>query len=310
MWFKNARLYCLTKPFENSAEELETKLAEQLFHPCSSHDKAKFGWVSPLGKEGEMLIHALGDYIMVCAQKQERILPASVINDATEEKVAELEERQGRKVYRKERRQIKDDVYISLLPRAFTRNQQTFAYIAPKENLIVINTASAPKAEALLSLLRESIGSLPVALPDTRRAPGDVMTRWLKEQHASDNFVIDEDCELYNPSDGSNIVRCKGQDLYSDEIQSHLEAGKQVKNLGVTWKSLLNCIVGDDLSVKRLRFEGMKEETANEEVESAAQKFDQEFAVMTLELSGFFKAFFSAFGGLEEASKKASGSES
>jgi recombination associated protein RdgC len=74
-----------------------------------------------------------------------------------------------------------------------------------------------------------------------------------------------------------------------------------VKNLGVTWNSLLSCSLGDDLSIKRLKFVGMQEEEANEEVESAAQKFDQEFAVMTLELSAFFKSFFAAFGGLQEA---------
>lgn len=301
MWFKNVRLYCLNEAIDASAEELETKLTEQLFHPCSSHDKSKYGWVSPLGKEGEILTHVLGDYIMICAQKQEKILPASVVSDAAEEKVAELEERQGRKIYRKEKRQIKDDVFVSLLPRAFVRNSQTFAYISSKDNLIVVNSPSAPKAEALLNLLRDSLGSLKVSLPDANKSPSDVMTRWLKEQHASDHFLIDEDCELYNPTDGSNIVRCKGQDLSTDEIQSHLEAGKQVKNLGVTWNSLLSCVLGDDLTIKRLKFEGMVEEKANEEVESAAQKFDQEFAVMTLELSGFFKSFFAAFGGLQDA---------
>lgn len=301
MWFKNARLYCLNEAIDASPEELEQRLAEHIFHPCGSHDKSRYGWVSPLCKEGEMLTHVQGDYIMLCAQKQERILPTSVVNDATEEKVAELEERQGRKIYRKEKRQIKDDVFVSLLPRAFTRNQQTYAYISARDNLIVVNSASAPKAEALLNLLRESLGSLKVSIPDAKRAPSDVMTRWLKEQKASNNFLIDEDCELYNPTDGSNVVRCKGQDLISEEIQGHLDAGKQVKNLGVTWNSLLSCTVGDDLSVKRLKFAGMKQEEANEEIESAAQKFDQEFAVMTLELSGFFEAFFAAFGGLQEA---------
>ncbi|MDG1026148.1 MAG: recombination-associated protein RdgC [Gammaproteobacteria bacterium] len=300
MWFKNIRLYCLNEALKVSPEELEQKLTDQIFHPCSSHDKSKYGWISPLGKEGEMLTHVQGDYIMLCVQKQEKILPTSVINEATDEKVAELEERQGRKIYRKEKRQIRDDVFVSLLPRAFTRNQQTFAYISGKDNLIVVNSSSAPKAEALLSLLRESLGSLKVSLPDANRAPSDVMTRWLKEQHASDHFLIDEDCELYNPTDGSNIVRCKGQDLFSDEIQGHLEAGKQVKNLGVTWNSILSCALGDDLSIKRLKFVGMKQEEANEEIESAAQKFDQEFAVMTLELSGFFKSFFEAFGGLQD----------
>jgi len=228
MWFKNARLYCLNAAIDASPEELEQKLTEQIFHPCSSHDKSKYGWVSPLGKEGEMLTHVQGDYIMLCAQKQERLLPTSVVNEATEEKVAELEERQGRKIYRKEKRQIKDDVFVSLLPRAFTRNQQTFAYISARDKLIVVNSASAPKAEALLNLLRESLGSLKVSIPDAKRAPSDVMTRWLKEQKASASFLIEEDCELYNPTDGSNVVRWKGQDLISEEIQGHLEAGKQV----------------------------------------------------------------------------------
>jgi len=299
MWFKNARVYCLTKDLKLSPEEIETKLASQEFHPCSSHDKSKIGWVSPLGKEGQMLTHVVAGYVMVCAQKQERLLPASVIRDATDEKVAELEERQGRKIYRKERNQIKDDVYATMLPRAFTRNQLIFAYFSPKDNLLIVNTASAPKAEELLNLLRESLGSLPVALPNVKIAPSDVMTRWLKKKKATDHFVIDEDCELYNPIDGSNIVRCKGQDLSSEEIAAHLEAGKQVKNLGVTWKSLLSCVIADDLSVKRLRFEGMNEETANEEVESPEQKFDQEFAVMSLELTEFFESYFSAFGGLD-----------
>lgn len=299
MWFKNARVYYLTKPFTITPEDLEQKLAEHAFQPCTSHDKFRYGWVSPLGKDGEMLTHVVADYVMICAQKQERLLPASVVNEATEEKVAEIEQRQGRKIYRKERRQIKDDVYATLLPKAFTRNQQTFAYISAKDNLLVVNTASAPKAEDLLSLLRDCLGSLPAVIPDVKRAPSDVMTRWLKEQKASHHFVIDEDCELYNPVDGSNIVRCKGQDLFTDELQAHLAAGKQVKNLGVTWKSLLSCVIADDLSVKRLRFEGMKEEAENEEVESAAQKFDQEFAVMSLELTGFFESYFKAFGGLD-----------
>ena len=180
MWFKNARLYCLNEAIGASPEEIEKKLTEQIFHPCSSHDKSKYGWISPLGKQGEMLTHVQGDYIMLCAQKQERLLPSSVVNEAADEKVAELEERQGRKIYRKEKRQIKDDVFVSLLPRAFTRNQQTFAYISTKDNLIVVNSASAPKAEALLSLLRESLGSLKVSIPDANRAPSDVMTRWLK----------------------------------------------------------------------------------------------------------------------------------
>ena len=104
------------------------------------------------------------------------------------------------------------------------------------------------------------------------------MTRWLREQHGSDNFVIDEECELLNPIDGGNVVRCKGQDLFSEEIQAHLGAGKQVKSLGVTWNSVVSCVLSEDLSVKRVKFVGMNEERDQGDAETAAEKFDQEFA--------------------------------
>lgn len=301
MWFKNLRVYTFAKPLAQSFDEVETALADKSFEPCGSMEKARLGWVSPLGREGEMLSHAQGNYLMLCCQKQERLLPAAVINEATDEKVAELEERQGRKIYRKEKRQIRDDVFVTLLPRAFTRNQQTFAYISLADNLLIVNSGSAPKAEELLTLLRDTLGSLPVEIPTTSRAPADVMTRWLREQHGSDNFVIDEECELFNPIDGSNVVRCKGQDLFSEEIQTHLGAGKQVKSLGVTWNSAVSCVISEDLAVKRVKFVGMNEERDQGEAESEIEKFDQEFAVMTLQLSGFFTDFFAAFGGIEES---------
>jgi recombination associated protein RdgC len=313
MWFKNLRLFSLIQPFDLSLEELESQLADHTFIPCANYEKSRIGWVSPLGNSAlvdeedgvaPMLTRTVGDYIMLCAQKQDRLLPASVVREATEEKVAELEVRQARKVYRKEKREIQDNVFASLLPRAFTRSARTFAYISRTEKLLVVDAASAPKAEEFLNLLRDTLGSFPVALPDSKRAPSDVMTRWLKEGKATDRFDIHDDCELFNPLDGSNVIRCKGQDLVSDEIQVHLEAGKQAKQLGVLWNNLISCGITEDLSIKRLRFEEMKEESANFEEESAAQKFDQEFALMTLELGSFFKSLFSAFGGLEDPRNK------
>ena len=41
----------------------------------------------------------------------------------------------------------------------------------------------------------------------------------------------------------------------------------------------------------------MLERAQESDPESAAQQFDQDFAVMALELSGLFNSLFSAFGG-------------
>jgi recombination associated protein RdgC len=303
MFFKNARLFQLTAPFEYSQDDLETMLSEQVFVPCSKYEKSRLGWVAPLEEPpGEdvapMLTHVIGDYVMVCAQKQDRLLPASVVREVTDEKVAELEQRQARKVFRKERRQIQDDVYASLLPQAFTRSQLTYAYISVKDRLLVIDASSAPRAEEVVNLLRDSLESFPVALPNSKRAPADVMTRWLKDGKAGGRFALHEDVELHNPLDSNNVVRCKGQDLTSEEVTAHLDAGKAVKSLGVLWGELLSCVIGDDLGIKRLRFETVDEETSDEV--TPAQKFDQEMALMTLELSGFFSGLFEAFGGLDD----------
>lgn len=308
MFFKNSRLFALTETFSLSQEELETQLTEQLFTPCSKYEKSRIGWVSPIdaayAAEGEeeapMLTHVIGDYIMVCAQKQDRLLPASVVRQETEEKVAEIEQRQARKIFRKEKRQIQDDVYATLLPRAFTKNQPTYAFISVKEKLLVVDSASAPRAEEVVNLLRDSLTSFPVGLPSTRTAPADVMTRWLRDKKLSANFSLLEDVVLHNPLDSSNVVRCASQDLTGDEIAAHLEAGKQVKSLGVSWNNMIHCVINDDLSIKRLQFEAVEEDDVGSDEVTPAQKFDQDFALMTLELSSFFESLFSAFGGLDD----------
>ena len=316
MWFKNLRLYRFTQPFSLTPEALEEKLAQIPFVPCSSYEKSRLGWVSPLPETGDTgeedqeppLTHTVGQYTMLCARRQERLLPASVIREVTADKIAELEQRQARKIYRKERKQIQDDVTATLLPQAFTRSQRTYAYLAPQENLLVVDAATASRAEEVITLLRDALGSLPVAMPETKRNPGDVMTRWLQQGKGSDHFQLHEDCELYNPRDGSNVVRCRGQDLESEEVAVHLDAGKRVKSLGVSWNNLLSCVIDDELAIKRLRFEEMREESDGFQEESAVQKFDQEFALMTLELANFYQSLFKAFGGLE-APKQNAGAE-
>lgn len=294
MWFQNIRVYQFTKPFILEAEDLELAMEDFRVVPCGSHEKSRYGWVPPLGEDGNMLTHVSGRCIMICSQKQEKLLPTTVVSDATNKRISELETRQGEKVSGKQKRRIREDIFMELLPRAFVRNQQVFAYIDTIENILVINSSSANKSEELLNLLRETLGSLPVETPQTQKAPSDLMTSWLRGKKASNNFVIDEDCELFCPLVANNIVRLKSQDLQGDEISTLLDAGKKVKMLGVTWNSYVSCLLCDDLSIKRLSFVGIGE--AEEQVESAVERFDQDFAIMTVQLQKFIDALFSAFG--------------
>lgn len=301
MWFKTARLYRLSAEFVLPWDTLEDLLLTQAFRPCGKSEAARVGWVSPLGREGEMLSHRLGDSVMLCLRKEQRLLPSAVINEAVQEKVAEIEQAQDRKVYRKEKMQIKEDVIATLMPRAFTSSRVLFAYLDLRQKLLIVNGSSAAAAEELIACLRESLGSLPLSLPDVNHAPMAIMTQWLRDQSASEHFVIDQDCELINPMEEGNVLRARSQDLSADEIKAHLDAGKQVKKLGVVWNEAVACVINADLSLSRLRFEDMVLEKAREtDPESAAQQFDQDFAVMSLTLAGLFSSLFLAFGGLAE----------
>lgn len=302
MWFKNLKIYRFTEAFETTPEELESLLEENTFHPCGRHAKESLGWTPPLGRTGQQLAHTANGYTMLCLLKEEKILPASVINDELAERAEQLEAKEGRKLFRKERLQLKDDIIAQLLPKAFTKRKKTFAYICPKDRLLILDTASQSQAETFLSFLRNTLDRLPVVPVSTKGTPPDIMTRWLKDGYGSDNFELETEVELFNPKEDGNTVRCKGQDLGSNEIEELLKAGKYVKKLHVSWKDRLTCIIEDNLTIKRLKFSDVILEKANEyDAESVAEQFDQDFAIMTLELSRFYKDLFRAFGGLERA---------
>ena len=57
-------------------------------------------------------------------------------------------------------------------------------------------------------------------------------------------------------------MRCRGQDLASDEIQQLLAAGKRVTQLSLNWQNQLSFTLTDTLMLKSLKFaEELIEET-------------------------------------------------
>jgi recombination associated protein RdgC len=307
MWFKNLQIYRFTKPFEMTAEALAEQLQEQAFQPCGSLDISRYGWVPPLGHHGTEYVHAANGYIMICAKKQDKVLPAAVINEQLAEKIQEIQTAQGRSVGRKERLNLKEEISFSLLPRAFTRSTQQFAYIDPREGLLVINAASVKRAEDLLSCLRETLGSLPVLPITAKNLPQQVMTNWLKTGHLPKGFELGHECELRDPSDEGGVIRCKHQDLSSADINNHIKSGMFVSKLGLHWDGGVDCMVDEHLAIRRLRFDDIIQEKASQhDAQDVAEQFDIDFSIMTLELSAFIAAVIKIFGGEDLCAQQAS----
>lgn len=309
MWFKNLKIYRFSKPFSIDIEELEIHLNEKSFQPCGSTQASSFGWVPPLGNTQDnnstQLTHTIGKTTMLCLRQEERILPSSVINDALNEKLDTMQAESGRRPVGKHKQSIKDEVILDLLPRAFTRSKRSYAYLDQDSQFMVVDASSNNKAEELVELLRQSLGSLPVVPLKTKTLPAVLMTNWLKGNDLKDDFLIKDECELQESDDDGAILRCKRQDLSSDEIQMHLDSGKEVTKLAVNWNDTIECILQDDLAIKRLKFsDELLEQASNDGAEDAAAQFDADFNLMTGELARFIPRLIEVLGGEQSSTVK------
>jgi len=286
MWFKNLYFFAFTSPFKLSEEDLEKHLSEHLFTPLGSTELSHFGWVNALGKHGDSSVHSADGNFLICARKEEKMLPASVIKDMIEEKVNLLELEQGRGATKKEREQFKEDITFELLPRAFSRITDTHAYISPANNIIVINASARGKAEDLLALLRKVLGTLPVTSFDPDICVDETMTGWLSEQNLGGKFSLGMEAEFNALGDDGAVVRVKNQDLTSDEIKSHLDADKYVVKIALEWDESLSFILCEDLAIKRLKFfDVLQEQNDDMDSDDVVAKLDADFALMAGELN-------------------------
>ena len=127
MWFRNLLIYRFSQPVPFSEYQLIEALEQKPSRPCASQETHTLGWTTPWGRHSENRVEVSNGYWLIAMRKEERILPGSVVKEALAEKVEEIENRDARKVYKKERDTLKDEIVMSLLPRAFTRTQTTFA---------------------------------------------------------------------------------------------------------------------------------------------------------------------------------------
>ena len=299
MWFRNARIFRFTKPLDISAEALEDKLQADAFKPCGPQETTRQGWVPPLGKHGDQLVHSANGYHLIALRKEEKILPGPVVKEAVEERAEAIEVEQGRKVRKKEKEEIKEQVMLEMLPQAFSRNRRCFAYLAPQDGVLVVDAGSAKQAEDLASTLRKSLGSLPVRPPAVEQAPAFTFTGWLNESidHPA-TIVLGSECELKDPSEDGGVVRCKGLDLKADEIRNHLETGMQVTKLALTWDDNVSFVLDEELGIRRLKFgETLQDQLDGVDADDALAKFDAAFTIMTLELSRLIPGLLEALGG-------------
>ena len=294
MWFRNLQLYRLSPGLKLDPESFGERLARHPLTPCGGLERQRFGW-RPIRSE-EDYVYSLEGQFLIALGIEEKLLPAAVVKQAAEEKIAEIAEAEGYRPGSKRRKEIREQVEDDLLPRAFSKRTTVHAWLDPASGWLAVDAASASKAETLIKLLGESVPDLAVKLPHTQLSPGAAMTAWLAEGEAPAGFSIDRDCELRLPGEDRATVRYVRHALDGEEIGEHIAAGKQATRLGLTWADRVSFVLTEKLEIKRLQFLDLLKEQS-EQAEDAEAMFQIEFALMTGELGRMIAGLMEALGG-------------
>ena len=297
MFFRNLTLFRFAETLPRSLKKLPSALDEHRLRPCGPMELATRGFVSPFGRDSEELTHQIGAFTLVTIGGEDRLLPSVVINEELAARLAKIAEKQGRRVGAKERKQLKEDVISELLPRAFIRPSRLSAYLDAEQGWLVIDTASRKAAEEAVNQFREAMGRFPAVPATAEESPRVLMTDWLIHGKLPKGLALADECELRDPAEAGAVVRCRRQDLESDEVREHLKSGKQVFQLGLIFDERIGFVLGEDLVVRKLRFlDGVLDALDEDAAESPKAELDAQFALMSLELRRLLDNMHEWFG--------------
>ncbi len=301
MWFKQVQLFTLKNANKYTPDNLIQKLEELAFRPCLPSMQMSIGWVPPIDEDDVPLVIAVNDCLMFCLQIEEKILPATVIRHELNQKIKQIQLQEDRKVRQKEKLAIKDELMLTLLPRAFTKFSRYYAYIDTKNNYVVFNTTQAKKTEQFVSLFRKSV-SEDIGVCELKKL-SPIVTSWIKTQAYPTEFSIEKACLLQDPGHEDRVIRCQEQNLFADSIKALIKDGCEVKHIALSWHDRVNFVLSaDDFTLRSINYEEEITAQAIEmEAETKQQQFIADFFIMSATLTGLLKDLQEVFARVVKA---------
>jgi recombination associated protein RdgC len=279
--FKNVMVYRIGEGWRPSLAQMEQALDAERFVPCGASQEKAIGWVEPRGEAHGPLVEAVNGQRILKLKIETRGVPGSVVTRKAKERSAQIEVTEGRKPGKKEMKEIKEDVKLSLMPMAFSKESSVWVWVDPDAELLVIDAGSQGKADEVITLL-------------VKMSPQSAMASWLISQEAPSGFSVDRECELKAADESKSVVRYVRHALDTDEVKQHVEGGKLPTRLSLTWEGRVSFSLTEALQLKKVTFLEVVFEAASAEKDEG---FDADVAIATGELRKLLPDLFEALGG-------------
>ena len=295
-------VYRIAPQWQVGLETLEDALQKAIFAACGATQERAVGFVPPRGEAHGPLAESVGGQWILRFMVEAKVLPGSVLARKVQDKVDQIERETGRKPGKKEKRDLKDEAKLDLLPMAFTKMGSMWVWIDPQARTLVLDTGSQARADEVVSQLVELLpAGFAVALLHTQTSPQTAMAHWLKEQDPPAGFTVDRECELKSPDESKAVVRYARHPLDIEEVQQHIQAGKLPTRLALTWDDRVSFVLTEGLQLKKIAFldtvfEGQAQDEGG---------FDTDVAIATGELSKLLPDLIEALDGEAEGAVEA-----
>ncbi len=295
-------VYRIAPQWQMGLEALEAALQKATFDACGATQERAVGFVPPRGEAHGPLAESVGGQWVLRFMVEAKVLPGSVLARKVQEKVDQIERETGRKPGKKEKRDLKDEARLDLLPMAFTKMGSMWVWIDPQARTLVLDTGSQARADEVVSQLVELLpAGFAVALLHTQTSPQTAMAHWLKEQDPPPGFTVDRECELKSPDETKAVVRYARHPLDIEEVQQHIQAGKLPTRLALTWDDRVSFVLTEGLQLKKVSFldtvfEGQAQDEGG---------FDTDVAIATGELSKLLPDLIDSLDGEAEGAVEA-----
>jgi recombination associated protein RdgC len=298
MFFRNLTLFRFSPAVAADLDRLDEALADHRLRPCGPLEMGTRGFVPPVGRgDDAALTHSVQACTLFTVGAEDKMLPASVVNDELQRKVQKIAEEEDRRVSGRERKRLKEDLLTELLPRAFVRSSRLSAYVDKKHGWVVLDTSSRKAAEQVLTRVREALGSFPAVPLAPEEGPRVLMTDWLATGDLPGGLALGDECELRDPATATGpIWRGRRSELDSEEVKEHLRAGMQVFKLGLVFDDRMSFVLGEDLVVRKLKFLDVVLDELGDTHQDAAAEMDARLALLTLELERLLAKLEEWFG--------------
>jgi len=239
-----------TAALDKLLPDLETQLAAMALKPIGPQELSTAGFV-PFVPGTTAYTFVADGLVFVNLGIEKRVLPPKAVEREVAKRLAAVEERLGKRLGAKARKELSHEVHLELLPRALAVVDRVQAFIDPRTGYFGVGTGSRKTAEHFASVLRAALGSFPVERLAPEVSPLLTLTAWLRDNALPEGYEFGGELLLKDEGQGATIRAAK-EEIASPEVVAHLQSGKSVRRLAVHKVGRLSVVLADDLVLRKL----------------------------------------------------------